>query len=280
MYRKAVVIGTGLIGGSIGKALIKRGLAGEVVGLCRRASSAERALKEKAVTSAVVEEYQASLKGADIIVIATPINTIKDVIDKLSSCVLDSGAVITDAGSTKKDIVEYASRYRDKISFVGSHPMAGSEKSGVENSSPDMFVGSTCLITPDAGTSEDVRRKVADFWTSIGAVVHEMSPEKHDNGIAFSSHLPHAAAYALAGVLEEKLPPYLFASGFKDTTRIASSDAELWSEIFGSNRHNVLEAIEKYKEKLSVIEEKIRSGNKKDLLERLDKWRKLRDELI
>lgn len=280
MYKKVVVIGTGLIGGSIGKALIERKLAGEVIGVCRRASSAERALKEKAVTSAVVDDYKTSCEGADIVVIATPIDTIKDVIAKLALDVSSPGIIVTDAGSTKKDIVEHASGYRDKMLFVGSHPMAGSEKIGVENSYPGIFEGSTCIITPDAGTVDDAREKVAGFWSSLGAVIREMSPEDHDYGIAFSSHLPHVAAYALAGVLEEKLPPYLFAGGFKDTTRIASSDAGLWAEIFGSNRRNILKAIEKYKEKLTDLEGKIRSENKKDLCDSLNKWKRLKDDLV
>lgn len=279
-YKKVVIIGTGLIGGSIGKALLEKKLASEVIGVSRRASSRDRAVKEKAVTSAVVENYEESCSGADIVVIATPINAIKETIDKLQGCVLSKDTVITDAGSTKKDIVEHASKYKDKIRFVGSHPMAGSEKSGVENSRADMFEGSVCLLTPDKNTGIEAKEKIKDFWMSLGAEVREMSPVEHDHGIAFSSHLPHAAAYALAGVLEEKLPPYIFAGGFRDTTRIASSDAELWSEIFESNSKNVLEALEKYKIKLSIIEEAIRSGKKKDLLEKLERWRKLRDELL
>jgi prephenate dehydrogenase len=279
MYKKVVIVGTGLIGGSVGKALIERRLAGEIVGVCRRGSSAERAVKEKAVTSAVVEEYGESCLGADIVIIATPVDAIKSVMDKLASCVSFSNTVVTDAGSTKRDIVEYASRYSDRMRFVGSHPMAGSEKSGVENSRPDMFEGSVCLVTPDKSTSADAQKIVTGLWTALGAKVRVMTPEGHDHGIAFSSHLPHAAAYALAGVLEGKFPPYIFAGGFKDTTRIASSDAELWSEIFESNGTNVIGAIQLYKEKLSVIEEDIRCGRKKDLLEKLDKWRKLRDEI-
>jgi prephenate dehydrogenase len=279
-YGKVVVVGAGLIGGSIGKALIERKLAKEVIGICRRASSAEKAAEEKAVTFASVDNYEESCAGADIVIIATPVNTIKDVIDKLSVCVLASGAVVTDAGSTKRDIVEHASKYTGKMSFVGSHPMAGSEKSGVENSRADMFEGSVCLVTPDKGTSPDALKKVTDLWISLGATVHEMSPEAHDHGMAFSSHLPHVAAYALAGALEEKFPPYIYAGGFKDTTRIASSDAALWAEIFDSNRENVLEAIGKYKEKISSIERDISSRNKKNIQERLDKWRKLRDELV
>ncbi|MFA6636666.1 MAG: prephenate dehydrogenase/arogenate dehydrogenase family protein [Candidatus Omnitrophota bacterium] len=279
-YGKVVVVGTGLIGGSIGKALIERRLAKEVIGVCRRVVSAEKAEKEGAVTSAVVNNYKESCAGADMVIIATPVDTIKDVIDRLSDCAFLPGAVVTDAGSTKKDIVEHAAKYTGKIIFVGSHPMAGSEKSGVENSRADMFEGSVCLVTPDKGTLPDSLKKVTDFWASLGAAVHKMSPEDHDHGMAFSSHLPHAAAYALAGLLEEKFPPYIFAGGFKDTTRIASSDVALWAEIFDSNRENVLEAIRKYKEKISSIERDISSSDKKNIREKLDKWRKLRDELV
>nr|HPN73348.1 prephenate dehydrogenase [Candidatus Omnitrophota bacterium] len=270
----------GLIGGSAGKALIARGLAKEVVGICRRESSAERALKEKAVTSAVVGGYDSNCREADIVLVATPVNAIIPALEKLADCDMGADTAVTDAGSTKGDIVLHASKLEGKLRFVGSHPMAGSEKSGVENSSASLFEGSVCLLTPDASTKPEVKKKISDFWIALGAEVREMSPGDHDRGVAFSSHLPHAAAYALAGTLEEKLPRYLFAGGFRDTTRVASSDAALWSEIFDSNRGNVLKAIEKYREKLGVIEEEIRSGRKKDLLERLERWRKLRDEIV
>lgn len=279
-YQKIVVVGPGLIGGSIGKALLEKGLSSEVVGICRRGSSAAKALEEKAVTSAVVENYAESCAGADIVVIATPVDAVKGVIDELARCVAGSRTVVTDAGSTKKDIVDHASKYADNMFFVGAHPMAGSENSGVENSTPELFEGSVCLVTPVKGTCPEAKKKITSFWEDLGATVKEMAPEEHDIGVAFSSHLPHVAAYALAGVLEENLPHYLFAGSFRDTTRVASSNADLWSQIFEANRENVLKAVETYRARLEMLGDDIRRGKKQRLLARLNKWKGLRDEIF
>jgi prephenate dehydrogenase len=278
-FGKVAIIGMGLIGGSIGKALIELGLAEEVIGVCRRQSSLDRAVSEKSLTKGFVNSYDEALADADIVIIATPVHTIKEVLEALSGC-LEKDVLVTDVGSTKKEIAECAGRYKDNFVFIGSHPLAGSERKGVEFSAADLFKGSVCVITPGDGTDEDHKKKLKGFWEALGAAVMETTPERHDEVLAFSSHLPHVVAFALAGILDGDFPKEMFSTGFKDTTRIASSDAVLWSDIFFSNRDNVLKSITRYKEVLSGIEEDIRAGDREGLKEKLEKFKRLRDEII
>lgn len=279
-FKKVVIIGTGLIGGSIGKALIKEGLADEVVGVYRRESSLLRALNEKAVTKGYVEEYGPALKGAEIVFIATPVHTIKETLDKISGIIKDKNVIVTDVGSTKKEICKYASKFYRRFTFIGGHPMAGSEKAGVENSTPELFKGSVCLLTEDKRIKPELFHKLRSFWEALGARVYPTSPDKHDRNLAFSSHLPHVVAYALAGTAEGEFPAVTAATGFKDTTRIASSDAGIWTDIFMSNRKNVLEAVKKYKKVLSKIEKSVRDRNEQELQKYLKDFKRVRDELF
>ncbi|MGB2629761.1 MAG: prephenate dehydrogenase [Candidatus Omnitrophota bacterium] len=275
--KKVVIIGTGLIGGSIGKALLEKDLADEVIGICRRRSSLDRAMKERVVSKGYVNDYGKAIQGAEVILIATPVHTIEEVLDRLAESPDIGSAVVTDVGSTKKEIVNYAAKYRDKFSFIGGHPLAGSEKTGVEYSAPDLFHDSICVLTPDEWTREENIKKLKKLWETIGARVIIMDPEKHDENLALSSHLPHVVAFALAGTIEEDFPREVLASGFKDTTRIASSDPGLWSDIFLSNRDNILKAVERFRKVLSGIADDIRKNRKEALKEDLDKCKKVRD---
>jgi prephenate dehydrogenase len=277
--KKVVIIGTGLIGGSIGKALLEKDLADEVIGICRRQPTLDRTLKEKAISRGFVESYEEALPGAQIVFIATPVHTIKEVFEKIAEA-CSPGTIVTDVGSTKKEIVEIAKSFKDKFSFVGGHPLAGSEKTGVEFSSADLFENSVCILTPtDKSPSEDVE-KLKNFWEKIGATVEILSPQKHDENLALSSHLPHIVAYALSGARETAIPKNMFAAGFKDTTRIASSDTLLWSDILMSNRDNILKAIERFKETLSGIESAMKENAEEDLKKLLERYKTLRDELF
>lgn len=278
--KKIAIIGMGLIGGSVGKALIKKGLADEVVGICRRGSSLDRAVREKSLTKGFVNNYGEALRGADIILIATPVSGIKNVLKSLSEVINDTKILVSDAGSTKKEIVDYAAKFNDKFSFIGAHPLAGSEKSGVEHSSSDLFEDSVCILTPTKDASIENYEKLKSLWESIGAAVHKLSPEAHDKNIAFSSHLPHAAAYALVGALPDEFAKNMVAAGFKDTTRIASSDPELWKDIFMSNKDNVIKAITRFRETLCDLEEDISSGRAEELKEKLKKMKEMRDNIV
>jgi prephenate dehydrogenase len=280
-FKKVVIIGMGLIGGSIGKALINRRLADEVVGVCRRKSSLKRALREKALTEGFVNNYSRAVIGADLIIIATPVHTVMEVLDALAGVLSGGKTLVTDVGSTKKEIVRAAAKYRGKFNFIGGHPLAGSEKAGVEYSSADLFDGSVCVLTPVTGKLDKTGGRLRDLWKRLGvSTVCVMRPEKHDSALAFSSHLPHLAAYALVGVLDESVPRAMFSTGFKSATRIASSDAVIWSDIFMSNRRNVIRSIRKYKKIISSLEKDISDSDPEALRGKLERYKRFRDELV
>lgn len=277
-FKKIVIIGMGLIGGSIGKALLKKRIAKEVVGVCRRPSSLKRAVKCRVLTSGHVNEYKKAVKGADIIVIATPVHTIKEVLGKLSK-VLKGDVIVTDVGSTKKEIMNVASKYGKNFMFVGSHPLAGSEKTGVENVKADLFKGTVVVVTKDRKTSPKAVRIVENLWKALGAKVVTMSPERHDSVLAFTSHLPHVVAYALAVSVNKGLKDFA-ATGFKDTTRIASSDPLLWKDIFLSNRKDVLASYRAFYKNLSAIARAVRANDGRRLQKVLTNCKDSRDALV
>ncbi len=278
-FKRIVIIGMGLIGGSIGKALLERGLADEVVGVCRRESSLERAVKEKSLTKGFVDSYDEATKGSDLVVIATPVHTIKPVLDGLSEVLSGGNVLVTDVGSTKKNVVEYAAQYSDKFAFIGSHPLAGSEQTGVEAARANLFDGSVCVVTTQGLEDKDNLSGLEKFWASLGAEVCKVSPEEHDLILSFTSHLPHIAAFALSASQKKENIKFM-ATGFKDTTRIAASDAGLWSDIFLSNKENVLKSIKEFKASLEGIEKAIEKSDEAALKEQLDAARRFREDVV
>lgn len=276
-YNKIVIIGTGLIGGSIGKALIKKKLAGEVIGICRRRSTLKRALRERVFTKGCVDSYAEVIPGADIVFVATPVETIKDVLFDLSKVLKGGRTIVTDVGSTKSEIVKYAERYRKNFSFVGAHPLAGSEKAGVEHAEAGLFVDSLCVITPTKRTSARALSTIKSLWRELGAQIDVVSPEQHDRVLSFTSHLPHVVAYALSGSQEKGFYRYM-ATGFRDTTRVASSDPRLWTEIFLTNGKDLLRSIKKFKNILTGLEADIKGNKKKALKTKLERCKRIRDE--
>ncbi|MBF0215620.1 MAG: prephenate dehydrogenase [Candidatus Omnitrophica bacterium] len=263
-FSKVVIIGMGLIGGSIGKALLEKRIALEVVGVFRRKISLEKAIKEKSLSGGYVDDYNEALKGAELIIIATPVNTIMRVLERLSKEVKDREVIVTDVGSTKKEIVDYARQFRSKFIFIGAHPIAGSERTGVEYSKSGLFTGSICVLTRDRYIPRKAFARLKSLWTALGAKVDIISPHQHDRFLAFTSHLPHAVAYALAGSESPDMAKYM-ATGFRDTARIASSDPSLWADIFLSNRGNLLKAIKVYRERLGLIEKFVRRVDREGL---------------
>lgn len=242
-FNKITIIGVGLIGGSIALAIKKKHMAREVIGVFRRRSSLKKALRRKAVDKGVMDLRQ-GVKDADLIIIASPVSLIPG----LAAKVLKSakhGAIITDAGSTKEWIVNRVEgllkKKHSNIHFVGSHPMAGSEHAGVEFAKGDLFEGSPCIVTKTSRTNKQALAKVSGFWKAIGCRVKVMSPRQHDSTVSLISHLPHVVAFSLAGAVPAK-EMACAAEGFKDTTRIASSDPELWADIFLTNKKAISDA--------------------------------------
>lgn len=258
LFQKVVIIGVGLIGGSIGMALRKKRLARIVIGVGPDA----RALK-KAVSLKAIDRYQPNLRkikqtvqGADLVILATPVGEFEKVARRLVP-VLPEKTIVTDVGSVKGPMVRSLERLFSPSGgrFVGGHPVAGREKSGAEAASATLFSGALCILTPTPQTSPRTVQTVRRLWKAIGAQVVLMDPNAHDRILAAVSHLPHVIAYALVNTVLEiqsrdgDLLRYA-AGGFKDFTRVAASSSEMWRDICLANRENVVEAIEAYEKTL------------------------------
>lgn len=238
------IIGVGLIGGSIGLAAKARGLFREVRGTTRRKSTLEAALKLGAVDSGFSDASQAA-DGANLVVVATSVSQIPPLCLE-AAAVAAEGACITDVGSVKARIVDSVeSKMPSGRLFIGSHPLAGSEKTGVVNARADLLDGATCIITPSPNVPDEDADRLSAFWQALGMKVFRMCPSEHDSILADVSHLPHLVASALVESIEDVSLPF-GASGLRDTTRVASGDAALWRDIIEANQDEVLKALERF----------------------------------
>lgn len=246
-FNKVTIIGVGLIGGSIGLGIKQKRLADKVIGVFRHKSTLNKALKRKAVDAGAMTVAD-GVRDADLIILATPVHLIPKMAEEAIKNA-KKGAIITDVGSTKKWIVDRIEKLPCRAQFfVGSHPMAGSEHTGVEFAVEDLLEGSPCIVTKTGKTNKAAMTKLIRFWKALGAKVKVTSPEEHDRSVALVSHLPHLVAFSLAGAVPIK-DLSLAAEGFKDTTRVASSDPALWADIFLSNRLQLIRSgrmFEKY----------------------------------
>ncbi|MBX7075513.1 MAG: prephenate dehydrogenase/arogenate dehydrogenase family protein [Pirellulales bacterium] len=271
------IIGVGLIGGSVGLALRDRRLAERVVGIGRRAESLAAAQNIGAVTETTLD-LAAGVADAQLIVVCSPVDRIVEHV-RAAAAACPPGALITDAGSTKGTIVAALDgALAREVTFVGSHPLAGSEKQGPTEAQADLFEGRLVVVTPGAHTREADRQRVAEFWESLGARVMAMSPAAHDRAVAASSHLPHLVAAALADAVPLAAHP-VTAGGFRDTTRVAAGDAELWTQILLDNREAVLAALTPFEETLTALRAALAAGDRQQLKTILNRAKTKRDAL-
>jgi prephenate dehydrogenase len=274
-WNTVAIVGVGLIGGSIGLALRSRGLAGRVIGIGRRPESLRKAMEVGAVTETSLHLGE-SIHAADLIVFATPV-------DRIAPAILEAArhfskkALITDAGSTKAEMIgELDKALPPKTRFIGGHPLAGGEKAGPEFATADLFEGRVAIVTPTERSSRAVVREASEFWASLGSQVITMSPEEHDEAVAAISHLPHLLASALArGTPKERLE--LAASGWRDTTRIAAGDAELWTQILLANRRNVLKSLARFEKTVSRFKDALKNDDPAALKRLLAEAKRIRD---
>ncbi len=265
MFRKAVILGTGMLGGSVALALKKHNLATQVVGTSRQEASLKIAIDMKAIDEGTTDIRKA-IQGADLVVLAAPVKVILEHIDDISKH-LRRGCIVTDVGSTKAAIVEAAEKhFPPHVMFVGSHPMAGSEKSGMAQARADLFKDAVCIMTPNAKTNKMARDKVKQIWTIMGAQVKVMEPVLHDEVMSYVSHLPHMMAFALARSIPEDHFQY-GAAGLKDSTRIAGSSAQMWADICSSNYRNVIKAIDESVKSLSDIRKAVVDRDEEALIQ-------------
>ena len=272
-YERIAVLGVGLIGGSIGLAARQRGLAGEVVGIGRRATSLEAARRRGAVDRTSTEVAAAA--GADLVIVATPVELIVPLARQAAA--VAPAAILTDAGSTKEGICEALGDDLAKR-FVGSHPLAGDHRRGPEHARGDLLVDRTVVVTPTDATPEALAQRIAQFWQALGAKTRVMSPADHDAALAATSHLPHLIAAALASATPEACLP-LAATGWADATRIAAGDAALWTQIFAANRDCLLEALDRFDEQLDRLRNALEQRDWQAASDCLQHAQRIRDAL-
>ncbi len=278
VLEKVTVVGVGLLGGSIGLALKAADESIAVAGVGRRRSSLARALAAGAIDTATLSTEE-GVTGADLVVLATPLGACEDHLLAMRDSI-SARAVVTDVGSTKAVVVRLAEAVLGQGGpFIGSHPMAGSERRGVQFARADLFAGATCIVTPTKHTRPAALRKVLRFWEMLGSRTVRMTPTAHDRAVARISHLPHVlAAMIVTGQKNADLP--LAGRGFLDTTRIASGDPAMWRDIILTNRKPLLAAIDAADEQLMRIRDLIDLGDAAGIERYLTAAKKRRDELL
>jgi cyclohexadieny/prephenate dehydrogenase len=271
------IVGVGLIGGSIGLAAKRRGLARRVLGVGRQQSSLDRAAAAGIIDEGLLDPVLAA-RQAEIVVVCTPVDSIAEQVLAIAP-VCPPGTLLTDAGSTKARIVATIEPALPAgVHFVGSHPLAGSEKQGPEHADENLFQDRLTIVTRTAATEPQALEKTSTFWRALGSKVRVMEPTEHDKALAFTSHLPHLVAAALAGALPGAWGE-LTASGFRDTTRIAAGDPALWTAIFSQNHAAVLDALGLLLDRLERCRECLSAGNWAALNDLLVQAKKVRDAL-
>jgi prephenate dehydrogenase len=255
VIRRLAVVGVGLLGGSVAKAARAQGIAREVIGIGRDAGRLQAALDDRALDRATTDLAE-GLRDADFVVLAAPVRAIEDLLGRMWD-VTPADAIVTDVGSSKGAIVRKAEALarRRPLTFVGSHPMAGSEKSGYGVARADLFQGALVVVTPTEASEPRAVKTVTAFWEHLGARVTALDPEAHDLAVAAVSHLPHLVACALVDAVTREAPGALpiAARGFRDTTRIAAGDPRMWQEIFLANKAPLAQALAAFRRALDDL---------------------------
>lgn len=281
MIRRLAIVGVGLLGGSVAKAARSGGLARHIIGVGRDPERLRPALDDGTLDAAVTD-LDAGVREADVIVLAAPVLAIEGLLERVWGAASD-GALITDVGSTKRNIVRAGERLAATrpLAFVGSHPLAGSEQAGYRVARADLFRGATVVVTPTEKTELAALKKTTELWEALGARVTSLDPETHDRTVAAISHLPHLIACALvdgAGRVEPAALE-LAARGFRDTTRIAAGDPDMWTEIFLANRDALAAGIAAFRQALDDLQRAIDGGRADALRAELARIKAIREEL-
>ena len=254
VFEKIAILGVGLIGASFGLAMKKKGLCREIAGFGRSAAKLEQA-KHRGAIDSFDSDPALVCRDADLIMLSTPVGCFKELAGQISGS-LKKGAIVTDAGSVKGDLVfALESLMPEGTHYIGAHPIAGSEFSGAEAAYDALFDGATCIVTPTKRSDQDALKKIKYLWQALGAVVVEIDPESHDDVYAAVSHLPHLLAYAMVNTVADIDQAYLALSGqgFRDMTRIAGSSPELWRDICLLNRRNLISMISVFQKNLDAL---------------------------
>lgn len=274
------ILAPGLLGGSVAKAAHARGVAHKVVVWARRPET-RLALREQAWCHAVFDTPEAAVREASLVVVASPVDKIVPLTAQIATA-LPKGALVTDVGSVKGEIARLgASALADSgAHFVGAHPMAGSEKTGWEHGTAELFERRTCFVTPLVDTPADAVETVVGFWRELGSEVVTVGPDQHDEIVAHISHLPQVIATSLCSFLAKKNPVWrnFAGGGLRDTTRIAGSDAQIWRSILEQNRDEVLRALQQFEDELHGFKSALANRDYTEVVARIERGKAYRDQ--
>lgn len=265
MFEQLGLIGCGLMGGSFALALKRAGLVKRVIGYSKSPSTTERA-KKLGVIDVVAESALLAVAGSDIVLLSVPVAATEATFKAIRHLV-EPGVLFMDVGSTKRDVVDAARRVlRERLgSFVPAHPIAGKELAGIGHADAALYAGRQVILTPLPQTAPDLVQKATDVWSAIGAQVLKMTPENHDAAFAAVSHLPHLLAFAYFSAVVGQPAGRDFLSlagpGFRDFTRIAASNPEMWRDVLTANREEILKQSQRFRQSLDAFEQLMLSGN-------------------
>jgi cyclohexadieny/prephenate dehydrogenase len=284
-FKKLALIGIGLIGSSIARSAKAHGLAEEIVCAARTADTRRVAL-ELGIVDAAFENPAEAVKGADLVILCTPIGTYGTLAATIGPA-LEAGAILTDVGSVKEAVVNaVAPHLPDYVDFIPGHPVAGTEKSGPAAGFAELFIGRWFILTPTQKSTLEGVEKLSDFWTTMGSKVETMDPAHHDLVLAITSHIPHLIAYNIVGtaddledVTQSEVIKYS-AGGFRDFTRIAASDPTMWRDVFLHNKDAVLEMLGRFSEDLTALQRAIRREDGDTLFKIFSRTRAIRRQII
>ena len=280
MFDRVAIAGVGLIGGSLALACKRAGVFGSVIGLGRGMENLKTALR-LSIVDEITSDIEVAAKGADLFFAATPVETIPSIVLKAAEHLPD-GCVITDGGSVKGDIVaKLDERLRPELHFVGSHPVAGTEKTGASAAFRELYQGRYTILTPTKRTNQEALLKVSNMWKAAGSKVVEMSPEAHDATLALISHLPHLLSFSLMDAVMSSDPDggkrRFAAGGLKDTTRIAAGDPAMWRDIFSMNKIALLDSLQYFQASLDDFRKMIEAEDFDSVQERIGRIRRARN---
>ncbi len=281
MFQQITILGPGLLGASLAMAIRENSLAEQIVIWARSPESREQC-RQQGWCDATFATPQEAVADSDLVLLCTPVNTIVSLLEKIQPA-LKKDALVSDVGSTKALICNKAHQLFQETSatFLGAHPMAGSDQTGMENARPDLFKGAACILTPLPDSQISTNQQLTTFWKSLGTRVTVVTPETHDAIVAHISHLPHILASALCSYLAQKDSSWqsLAGGGLKDTTRIAAGDPDLWKQILEQNRNEILQAIDGFEQQLNVLKTALTKNDPQEIHSQLEQGKVYRDQL-
>ena len=285
MFKKVCIIGCGLIGSSIARGIKKNKLANKVVSSNRSNSTNKKVIKLKVVDEAS-SDTKKIVKGSDLVIIASPLSSYKNIILKIKSS-LKNGAILTDVGSVKNNVILLIEKNIPKnVSWISSHPIAGTEESGPESGFSDLFKNKWCILTPSKRSNKKDVKLLEKFWKKLGSRIDVMDAKQHDYILSITSHMPHLIAYNIVNTTlkvkkrKDRNVVKYSAGGLRDFTRIAASNPIMWRDIFVQNKENTSKMIDKFIKNLIDLKKAIKSKNEKKLEKIFKKTKKIRKEII